>query len=313
MKSENTIKQLASIYEEILRKEKLEIHLKTIDRLIEQKEKAIKNAELKLQKEEADVRQMQSKSIYALFNTFLGRQEQMFEHEKQELLQAHLLKQALENSLTELKTEKEIYLKEYSSKFGVEEDFNGRFEVLQNSLKESHPKLFKKIITFEKSITNHKAKVKEIRQAIKEGQRTMRKLQRITVTIEKVKIWGSLNSKKSITNRSRAMDKIQRDIHTCSNYLSKFEEEIFDLSDHYALDFTTQLEGIRGFLNEFFDNLVTDWIVTQKLENTGHHTSNISDKIARILAMLEHEMNKTKIYIKEDEKLKRDFVMEHLK
>ncbi len=313
MNKNQVIQKLRKIYEDIQSKEKIEIHLKNIDRIILQKEEALKSIDLKLLKEENDLKKLEKKSIYNLFNSILGKFEEKYEKEKQDFLQAHLMKEATIDGLNKLKKEKETLLRNYSSKFNSEVSFSQQLKILDKLLKQDYPETFEQITLFEKKITNYKAKIKELKQAMKEGQKTTRKLQRIVISMDKIKTWGKLNSRKSKTNHTRAMDKIQRDLHVCSNYLEKFEEEIFDLSDHYGLDFTNLVEGVRNFMNSFFDNLITDWIVNQKLENSLNYASNTSDKISRILSMLELEVNKTKNYIKEEQKLKRSFIINSIK
>lgn len=312
MNKEQILKKLRTIYEEIVLKEKIEIHLKNIDRIIIQKEKSLKEVKKALKDEEQDIKDLERKNMHNLFLTILGTHEEKYEKEKQDLLQAHLVEEALINSLEKLQQEKDKLLKDYSSKFNVEVEFEEQLKILEKVAKIDHPEIFKSLATFERNIINHKAKIKELKQATNQGEKTIRKLQRVILSMKKVEDWGMTISKRAKSNRKRALDKIQKDLQACSNYLEKFEEEIYDLSDHYGLDFIHQMEGIREFINGLFDNMITDWVLEKTMENAIHYSANTSGKIARILATLEVEINKTKAYIKDERSAKRIHVINEL-
>jgi len=72
-------KKLRSLYEQIITKEKIEIHLKNIDRLILMEEEALETAEVILHKEETDVVNLEKKNLYTIFRTILGNMEQQLE------------------------------------------------------------------------------------------------------------------------------------------------------------------------------------------------------------------------------------------
>ncbi|MEM1322772.1 MAG: hypothetical protein AAGG75_21080 [Bacteroidota bacterium] len=308
MENNKTIKALRELYIDIHAKEKIEIHLKNIDRLILEKEAEEKRTAVLLLKEERDVKQLEAETLVNIFRSVLGNREQALEKERQEYLQAFLVNKAARDSLEELKKERTLLLKVYSSKFRVEDQFDKILSDRHKEIARTWPELGEDILHFESSIANHKAKIREIQQAKREGQKTIRMLQQIAVNLDKVESWGGLFSKKSTTNRRRSKDKIQRAIKSADTYLQRFEKELFDLSDHYGLDYSTQINEIKGFINQIFDSLISDWIIKEAIVHSANVISNQSDKITRIVAMLDQHILQTKDYIKQEQQDKRKLV-----
>ncbi len=310
---EKTIKDLGNLYKDIRAKEKIEIHLKNIDRLLLEQEKEEKRTAAQMLKEDADVKRLEKQSLFNIFKAMLGTKEQQLEKERQEYLQAFLVHKASQKALVELKKERDLLLKVYSSKFNVEENFDQLLSSALAKIQSRWPDLAKDIQYFEESISNHKSKIAEINQAQKEGKKTIRMLQRISIELANLESWGNTNSRKSKTNYNRSKSKIQRTIHTANNHLQRFEKELFDISDHYGLDYTAQVNEIKDFINHLFDSLITDWIVQKAIANSANVINNLSDKITRIVAMLDQHIIATRGFIKLEEKDKRQLVSKVLK
>ncbi len=306
-------KELRKLYEDIISKEKIELHLKNIDRQLINKEAEQKRAKMQVQIEERDLKRLEQKGLYGVFQSILGNKEERIEKERQEYLQAYLKQQSIVNSLVELKKEKELLLKNYSSKFNTEEAFDKLVQQKVKEITKDDPELGEGIVHFEERIIRHRSKIKEIQQTIREGRKTIRMLSRILINLGKIEHWGKGRSKRNATNRNRAKDRIKKDINIADNHLNKFEKELLDISDHYSMNYTQQLEATRGFLDALYDSLITDWVVKEKIENSSNVVRNFSDKILRIMSMLENEIDKTRNYIKEEKKDLRLLVMKTIK
>jgi len=101
-------KELRTLYEEIIAKEKIELHLKNIDRLLLEKEVEQKETEIQMTIEEEQVKRLERKSLYNIFQSILGDKSQEIEKERQEYLQAYLKYQSVCSSIAALKKEKRL-------------------------------------------------------------------------------------------------------------------------------------------------------------------------------------------------------------
>ncbi|MEM9822797.1 MAG: hypothetical protein AAF985_17080 [Bacteroidota bacterium] len=302
-------KELRSLYEAIIAKEKIELHLKNIDRLILEKEAELKKTEIQMAIEEDQVKRLERKSLYAIFQYILGNKSQQIEKERQEYLQAYLKYQSIVSAMANLKKEKALLLQNYSSKFNTERAFDDLIKNKIKAIRKAFPKGADYIVHFEERIARHQSKIKEITQAIREGKKTIRKFKVILINLDKINNWGSFNSRKQRNRSLRIKDKIIRDINLADNHLQKFEKELLDVSDHFNMDYSRQIESTKDFLDYFYDGLIADWVIQGKIENSVNIIQHFSDKILRIISMLQQESDQTKTYIKAEKRDQRKLLM----
>ena len=305
-------KELRTLYEEIIAKEKIELHLKNIDRLILEKEVEQKETEIQMTIEEEQVKRLERKSLYNIFHSILGDKSQEIEKERQEYLQAYLKYQSVCSSIAALKKEKRLLLQNYSSKFNTVKEFNNLLTNKIEAIRAAFPKAVEYIVHFEERIARHRSKIKEIQQAVREGKKTIRKFKIILVNLEKIEYWGTFTSRKQRNRDIRIKDRIIKDINLADNHLQKFEKELLDVSDHFSMDYSRQIESTKDFLDYFYDGLIADWVIQGKIENSVNIIQHFSDKILRILSMLQQESDQTKEYIKAERKDQRTLLMKVL-
>jgi len=305
----DTEKKLRSLYEQLIAKEKIEIHLKNIDRLLIMKEEALVIAQSTLEKEEMDVAKLERESLYTIFKTILGTKEQELERERQEYLQAFLKKQSIDACILEIKKEKELLLHSFSGKFNVEKEFDRLLEKQKGILRATQSDLAEDIIVFEERIARHLSRVVELRQAVKAGKRLVKILESIIASFERIKEWGNGYAVSAVQKRYTEGGRIKRKVTDVQKYLQRFENELFDLSDHYGHDYRNQIVEIKKFIDLFIDSLITDWVVKNKIEHSKSLILNLIDKVNRIIAMVENDIKKTKGYIAQEKKDQRDLIV----
>ena len=304
-------RQLRKLYEDIIAKEKIEIHLKNIDRLILQEEEALKVAELQTQKEGADITRLEGMSLYGIFKTILGTKEQELEKERQEYLQAYLKKNTIIDSLKSLKKEKEILLQSYSGKFNAKKQFDTLLAKKKKEIEIEKPELAEMIIHFEGNIANHKSRIKELHQAVRAGKKTNKVLESILMSLDQIGKWGNSYGRIPIGLRTKLKGNVQRKINQANKNLQNFEKELFDLSDHYDHNYSRQINEIKDFVDQFLDSLITDWIVKKEIVHSANIVSNLIDKVTRIVGMLENEVDRTKAYITDEKTVQRKLIATH--
>jgi len=89
--------------------------------------------------------------------------------------------------------------------------------------------------------------------------------------------------------------------------LRVYEKELRDLGMEVSLRF--KLQNFHSFLDFFFDNLISDWIVQQKINHTINNVLKTQDEIESINRSLKQEQKKTAKSSKALNK-KRDSILE---
>lgn len=290
--------EIATLYKSLKRKEKIGIRLDNLKQLIEQKTVQIQNLDQLLAKELADVEKLEGRNLYALFQTVLGDKAQQVEKERQEYLNAFLHKKGALKDLANLKEEQLLLEQAYSSQFNVTYQLEKLLAQKEQQLSDLNHPLELRILAANKRIVNHENKIEEIRQAITEGKHTKKVLRKMILDLNQVEDWGRSSSTKNRTAKNNQLiRKVERDTMKVNKFLQRYEEELTDLSIHFRIDFSKQINTLRNFLEDFLDSLITDWIIKRKIDNAMHLVEHIFDKISRINASLEQEITKTKSFL----------------
>ena len=98
-------------------------------------------------------------------------------------------------------------------------------------------------------------------------------------------MYGDRNAKYA---KKRAMDRAVRTLPNAKHKINMFIKEMKDLGEN---DINVNLNPIQfnNFTDFFFDNLISDWIVQQKIVSTKNDVSRTHAYIERILLSLEQE------------------------
>ena len=306
--------QLRSAYEASKQKVKIELHLKYLEELIPKKQKEIDNLILLAVREEADIVQLEKLNILSLFYTILSSKEQQLEKERQEYLHAFLKLKGAKEDLKALEFEKEILEQKKSGLQDIEKELNKLLQRKEAELKVRNKTTGKLLFEIEKKIMRHQAKSKEIKEAIKEGEKAITLLSGIITELKQVKSWGAIDNWESgyfnmNLKKKQCIDKATKEAFKSNKQLHKFEEELRDVTTQYQLDYHLQMEALDDFLSFYIDNMITDWVVQQKIKNTFNGVGQIIDRVNRILLMLEQEIKKTAAFIEKEEEEKKRLIL----
>lgn len=301
-------------YENMMREKKIEIHLVNLKKRTKLQEMEVKRLSRIMAEEEEDVHKLDKLGMQSLFQTILGNKQEALEKERQEYLMAVLQFQGAEKNLVALKYEKEVLEKQLSGLFQAEMTFDNLFSKYEKAISSQLDENTKaKVKAIDLRILNHEERIVEIREAIRAGKKAEKVLTKIIDDLSEVKTWGnSILAKKKIKihgGKSPA-DAKQKFLYHAKNdaqkahiLLEHFEIEILDIYKQFKLDYRQYIKSFTNFLEIFYDNLITDWIVKEDIKNTSYAIETIHDKVLRILAMLDHEIIKTKEYILEENQI----------
>ena len=308
--------ELKIAYENMMRNKKIEIHLVNLEKRIKLQENEVLHLSRIMAEEEEDIHKLDKVGMHSLFQTILGNKKEALEKERQEYLMAVLKFQGAEKNLAALKYEKQILEKQLSALFQAEITFDKLFERLEKTISNQLDKKTKaKIKATDLRILNHEERIVEIREAIRAGKKAEKFLTKIIEDLVEVKTWGNpILAKKKIKiygggspadAKKKFLYHAKHDAQKANILLEHFEIEILDIYKQFKLDYRQYIKSFTNFLEIFYDNLITDWIIKEDIKNTSYAIESIHDKVLRILAMLDNEITKTKTYILEEKEIKK--------
>lgn len=300
--------QLLDVYDEYNRKQKIKTHLQHLHVIIGQKEEELVEVTTLLDQEQEDLDALEGKNIYSIFQYLLGNKQQELEKAKQEYLAAYVKYNALISNLEDLREERTVLEKSYSSLHAIDEQFETLMKEKMSLLNQGKklPAGFDKLT---EKIANYRSKIRELEQTIKKGISAKKYLHKVMLGLQQIEHWGNVPPLEVPSRIDKKVERINKDIYVANNYLQKYEDELSDISDLFQLDYQREVNQLEFFLDQFIDCLITDWIVKHKIHNAFHLVVNIMDKITRLGEMMDYEIDKTKGYIEEENEAKAALVI----
>jgi len=292
----------------VKRKEKLQIHLKNLEEALRRNHDELAQLTIQMKKEERDVERLKTLNLTTIFQIILGNKEEQLEKERQEYLHVLLKMQGVEENLKSLEDEKRVLERSYSGLYNVEETFKKLLAEKEKAIK-GDAVYTEAVDDFNEKIAVFDAKIEEVQIAIKKGRMSLDRLNDIVLELSDIHRWENGSQKersKSKTKNNRA----RRKIYAANDSLQKYVEELHDMSDHLGIDYSLEIKIFERFLDQFIDCLITDWIIKKQIVHSKNFIINVMDRVRLVNSMLQHEVDKTQVYLDEEMSLKADVLIQ---
>lgn len=250
----------------------------------------------KMKSELADVERLEKKGVHNLFTKVLGDIEKQIEKERQEYLQEVLCYNSLIDQLEVLEYEQGILKKKVALKLEIEKRYQLLIDEKEKYLKLNFPKLANELKKIDDQITVQHYILKETEEAIVSGKDLLDHLQQMINYLQYVNQWGiflTRGQRRYSTHEKKGyIDKAQKLVGTIQVKFNMFEKELRDLYPDF--DLNLQSYSLNSFIDNFYDGLITDWIVVKNLQIAMNSTVGASHKVQRLMSMITSEDEKIK-------------------
>jgi hypothetical protein len=149
--------------------------------------------------------------------------------------------------------------------------------------------------------TEEQANLKELQEAVTAGQSVLRALDRARERMESARNWGAYDMLgggviATAVKHSR-IDDARSAIHAAQSSLRRFQTELKDVQR----DVNMQIEigGLLTFADFFFDNIITDWFVQGRINESLKQIGDKRAQISRIVSELETASRRTQAKLAE--------------
>ena len=240
-----------------------------------------------LKKELYDVQKLEGNNIAALFYNFLGTKEEKLDKEKQEYLSVKLKHDACKNEILSLEKELER-LKDELLKIGDPDiELNKLVEYKKMQLRQLSDST---CLKFDELINGIYAEKKEISEAILSGEKALEGLKRAIDSLQNAQNWGTFDLVGggfiATAIKHSKIDEAKSDIIEVQNNLNRFRRELSDTSLSSNENMIVEMDAFTGFADYFFDNLITDWIVQSKINQSLEACHKMHGNISILLERL---------------------------
>ncbi len=296
---QSKIRSTIELYEKLVR---LKSHIAEIDNNLSDSYARIKLLDKKLDSELKDIEALEKIGIKSLFYRTLGSKEEQLDKERQEYLDLSLHFNELKKEVELMEYEKKILTKKILELPTLEKELpilkqKRKEEILIGGMTEIKAEL---MLTFQNMDVQIKLKT-EIGEAIREGNKCIQLLDNILNHLSNASDWGKWdmrgNDRRAGYMRKKSIDNAINILPSAQHQLNLFLREMNDLEEE-NLGISLQDIHFNRFKDFFFDNLISDWIIQQRIKNTYYNIESTQSHIKRIILSLGNENKKVEQLLK---------------
>lgn len=254
-----------------------------------------------LSKELRDIEKLEGLSTKAIFHKILGNKEEQLEKERQEYLELTLKYENIQKSIELLEFEVNLLDAKIGNKENLESKLISLKGLREAEIIEKNPALRKKMLDISINLEKNYELKKELQEAIEAGNISANLMTQIINQLRKVQNWGSFASNRrggmQRMVRREAIDRARNLSYQVKHHLQLFERELRDIG--IDLDIGIDSPQFNDFTEFFFNNIITDWILKQKLTKAMGSINQTRQRVASIISNLNNELGKTQESIEE--------------
>lgn len=243
--------------------------------------------------ENADVEKLEKFSLAGLYYLITNKKEEMLNKERQEAYTARLkcdTSQAELDAITDEIQKTRALISELS---GCEEQFVKLKNEKKEAIKQSGTSDATKILELEEAIAGCENQIKEIREAYTVGSEALRLADEIIRSLDKAKGWGTWDTfaggglVSDIAKHSH-LNTAQRLVGDLQSKLRKYKTELMDVQ--ISADVEVGVSDFLNFADYFFDSILVDWTVLNKITKSKSQAEATRNKIS----LLQYRLNDLK-------------------
>ncbi|MCP3928037.1 MAG: hypothetical protein GY705_02920 [Bacteroidetes bacterium] len=310
MNFEEKKKQVLSEYKSLLLAQD---HLKDLENRLKEAYAELEKMEKTLDKEYADVEKLEKFSINSLFKKVLGNKEEQLEIERHEYLQAVLKQKEVTKSVELLEFEQKVIEEKLNKLPKIEKELERLLQMQEKELLSRDPKSRLQLKSIIDELDNYVQLKREIYEAKIVGAKAKQLLEKMIVNLRQAYRLEEWNSHYQFPGKGKPyVQKAQRIFYEAKQTLYTFEKELKDIYRQKRVRLTQGIENLNNLSRIYYDNLISDWVVHNRIQNAHTHMEAFHDRVVRILQTLNIEEQKVDKQIISLEEKKREIIMNSL-
>jgi len=282
------------------------------------KNSLLKVKEDKMLKEHADVTELENMSLKSVFRKILGDKETQLEKERQEYLHAFMKYESYKKSLDILQYERDILQEKVANAKDVSEQIKKQLALRKKEILLNGSTAGKKINSLESEINTQYYIRKECIEAVEVGNSAVGMMEEMIQNLKAAHNWGQWSTRgkgRAINSiiKMASIDKAKKISHQAQHLLRVFSKELADIHGQQKFDLSFNIDGFNSFLDVFFDNLISDWVVQRNIAAALSSVSSTQSKVKRIVYSLEVDIKKAEADILQREEAVKGIIQDSIK
>jgi hypothetical protein len=289
-------------------------HLKQLNEQLTTAYRDLEKLEKKLREEFKDLEDLEKLSVRGLFYQVLGSKEEQIDKERQEYLQASLKYDEAKKSIALLEYEQKLLEGKTRDIPNIEKQLNLLIKLREKSMIESGSPAGKQIMDLLLVMDTTRDFVITIDQIKKGGREIMLLLDKMIGHLQQARNWGQWQQTGRSRNRSyfkhNEIDKARDLAYHAKHLLVRFENDLRHIYGNQQFRLHLDVNSFSRFTDIFFDNLISDWIVQQKIQNALANVISVRDKVVRFLQSLDAEISRANDKLSQLEEQRKQLIIQ---
>jgi len=270
-------------------KNRLETVLKELQNQKRVLEERVEELSAQKNKEQLEVDRLEKRSLANYFYQVVGKLDEKLTKEKQEAYEAAVKYDAAYSELQQIEADIRARELEYGKIRRSKERYQEVLKEKKEALKLSGVPEADKIFRLEAQITSLDVQMRELDEAVWEGQKAGQIADRILKSLSDAEGWGTWDMLGGGLLADMAkhshLDEAQDQVERLQSALRCFKTELADVK--VIADMQVNIDGFLRFADYFFDGLFADWTVMSKISDAKKQVENVKNQINTLLHKLD--------------------------
>ncbi len=306
--------KIKALFEELNQGKRIQRHLEDLKDQLDQSYYELEAAEKKLHKEFGDIENLEKMSLKGLFHKMLGSKEEQMEKERQEYLQASLKYDEAKKSTELLEYERKLLEQKSRDLRSLEKNVEQLLKMREKELIDRNTRGGKQILDLLLRMDGHSELISNLGHIIATGDQVLQLLAPMINHLQKARNWGQWdmapgNRRGAGHMKHSAIDRARDMSIQVKHLLARYQSDLRQIYRSDSFDLNIHFDSFSRFTDIFFDNLISDWIIQQKIQNALSNVISARDRVTRTNQSLQAEIAKSKSKITELEEKRRKLIL----
>lgn len=280
--------QIRELQGKIVRKKQLTARLESLQGQRKELEQRERDLDARRSKEQSDVDHLEGRSLKKLFFYISGRYDDKLSVERREAYEAAVRHETVRMELEAVEADIDRTNIELSSLADCEQKYSEALEQKKEKIKETDPAGGQSILGIEEEILYLDGQRKEIEEAAAAGRLALTITEDMISNLNSAENWGTWDmlggGLLSDLAKHSHLDEAQRNVERLQVALRNLKTELADV--RFTADIHIQIDGFLRFADYFFDGIIADWVVLNRIYKSQEQVAETKKQIQSVLAKL---------------------------
>ncbi len=255
-------------------------------------EKALAVMEQTLAKEQRDVELLEKEGLTTMFHKFLGDREERLQKERQDYLTAALKYNEIYKSVDLIRYELNLLTKKEQNLGNVEKEISGLIKQREAEIMLLEPAKAAQLKALHEQVDKLHIFETEVNQALSTGDDAFDKVRKTEYYLNEAQfpdkqMWGGRNQSRIVNHE--AVDRARDTAYQSRQSLIRFGNEYRYVYPERPFQVNMEIEDFGRFAEVFFNNLISDWIIRQKISKSLITVRATANQVGRFVEQLNQE------------------------